>query len=626
MAYIGRSPARGQNREIDDISSSFNGSTTAFTLQSGGTNASPGSANQLFVNLGGVMQNPGTDFTVSNYTITFTTAPASGLSFWALIQGDSVDINTPADDSVTGAKLAVSLVAGDTLYASGTDTLARLPKGTDGQVLKLASGVPSWAADAQDSTLTTQGDILYRDGSGYARLAAGTSGHFLKTLGSGANPAWAAGGVSSDALSNTIGGTDAGANLDGSNATKNTFFGKDAGKLTDESKSHTAIGFEALATHSAAVGAGYEGNVAIGAQALKDSTSSYSTIAIGWQAGENVVGGYNNTLIGYRVALNGFITGNGHDNVGIGLEALKSATSCQHNVAIGSDAQESVTTGSYNVSVGTQSLWSATTGNENTAVGYYCAPTLTTGLANTFVGASCASTGTITGSDNVGMGTNAIYKVSTGVGNVVIGYKAGYEITTGGYNVCIGNYAGHGQITTQSKQLFIARANAAAGSNKTWIVGDSSGSCTQGDNTTSWTTTSDERLKKNIVDSTVGLSIIDNVKVRSFEYRTEAEIDRSKFTVTETKDEDGEFLQQLSLGHPGTRIGVIAQELETIAPKCIKTDDRGVKTVNSDDLFWNLITAVQELSTKNATLEADVTQLKTDNNSLVARVTALEAA
>jgi len=44
------------------------------------------------------------------------------------------------------------------------------------------------------STLTTQGDILYRDGSGEARLAAGTSGYFLKTQGSGANPIWAEAG------------------------------------------------------------------------------------------------------------------------------------------------------------------------------------------------------------------------------------------------------------------------------------------------------------------------------------------------------------------------------------------------------------------------------------------------
>ena len=40
------------------------------------------------------------------------------------------------------------------------------------------------------STLTTQGDIVYRNASGLARLGAGTSGQFLKTNGSGANPAW----------------------------------------------------------------------------------------------------------------------------------------------------------------------------------------------------------------------------------------------------------------------------------------------------------------------------------------------------------------------------------------------------------------------------------------------------
>ena len=40
------------------------------------------------------------------------------------------------------------------------------------------------------STLTTQGDILYRDGSGLARLGYGTAGQVLKTGGSGANPSW----------------------------------------------------------------------------------------------------------------------------------------------------------------------------------------------------------------------------------------------------------------------------------------------------------------------------------------------------------------------------------------------------------------------------------------------------
>ncbi len=41
-----------------------------------------------------------------------------------------------------------------------------------------------------------QGDILYRGAATWTRLGAGTSGHFLKTLGAGANPAWAEGGGS----------------------------------------------------------------------------------------------------------------------------------------------------------------------------------------------------------------------------------------------------------------------------------------------------------------------------------------------------------------------------------------------------------------------------------------------
>jgi hypothetical protein len=40
------------------------------------------------------------------------------------------------------------------------------------------------------TTLTTQGDIVYRDASGLARLGAGTSGQLLQSGGTGANVSW----------------------------------------------------------------------------------------------------------------------------------------------------------------------------------------------------------------------------------------------------------------------------------------------------------------------------------------------------------------------------------------------------------------------------------------------------
>ena len=46
------------------------------------------------------------------------------------------------------------------------------------------------------TVITTQGDLLYRDGSGLQRLGAGTAGQVLQTGGAGANPSW--GTVSSD--------------------------------------------------------------------------------------------------------------------------------------------------------------------------------------------------------------------------------------------------------------------------------------------------------------------------------------------------------------------------------------------------------------------------------------------
>ena len=54
----------------------------------------------------------------------------------------------------------------------------------------------------------------------------------------------------------------------------------------------------------------------------------------------------------------------------------------------------------------------------------------------------------------------------------------------------------------------------------------------------------------------------------------------------------------------GTQIGAIAQELEAVCPGCVTTQSTGVKAVDTDELFWHLVNAVKELSTKVKALEA----------------------
>ena len=167
MAYIGKEPNPGQNREVDDISSSFNGSTTAFTLQVNSQNVSPGSANSIIVSVGGVVQNPGTDYTIAASTITFTTAPANGLSFFGLVLGQGVDAITPADGSVTTTKIADQAV-----------DLTKLPHGTssnDGKFLRANNGADPTFETVSTAIQTTSGTDNFTIADG--NLVIATSGH-----------------------------------------------------------------------------------------------------------------------------------------------------------------------------------------------------------------------------------------------------------------------------------------------------------------------------------------------------------------------------------------------------------------------------------------------------------------
>ena len=158
MPYIGNN-LRSNNdyKTIDDISSSFNGSLQDFALTVGGSAPVPFPKyeTQLIISVGGVVQEPGTGFTLSGTNIVFGSAPASGESFFGVI-----------------------LAAADYLNAGGT-----FPDGT--------TSVPS--ITFSDDTDTG----IFRSGSGLVSIAAngvkvatfptsaGSSGQVLSTNGSG---------------------------------------------------------------------------------------------------------------------------------------------------------------------------------------------------------------------------------------------------------------------------------------------------------------------------------------------------------------------------------------------------------------------------------------------------------
>ena len=124
MAYIGRQNLGGAYRQLDDISSGFDGSDTTHTMQVNSQNVTVGDVNQIILSLGGVIQKPGTDFTVSGSVLTFTTAPAANTNFFAVLLGsDNGGTVTPTDGSVTGDKLASNIAittSGDISFDGGS--------------------------------------------------------------------------------------------------------------------------------------------------------------------------------------------------------------------------------------------------------------------------------------------------------------------------------------------------------------------------------------------------------------------------------------------------------------------------------------------------------------------------
>ncbi len=142
--WISKDPSSTSNiKELDNISSSFNGSTTAFTLQVGGVNVVPADVQQLIINIGNVMQNAGDDYTVSGSTLTFTTAPSAGLTFSGTLLGAKLTLSSVADGSVSPASITTTsnnyVVGGLTIDESAGIITAYQFKGDGSELTGVAS-------------------------------------------------------------------------------------------------------------------------------------------------------------------------------------------------------------------------------------------------------------------------------------------------------------------------------------------------------------------------------------------------------------------------------------------------------------------------------------------------------
>ena len=139
MAYIGR-PLNAGNLAVQSGTGDGSDTTPIATLNYATT------TNGIAVYLDGVRQLAGTDYNVTaQTTLTFTTAPANGVGVDVYFLGLEVSIPTPADSSISTAKLVDNSV-----------TLAKMAGGTDGQVITYdASGDPVAVGPGTDGQVLT---------------------------------------------------------------------------------------------------------------------------------------------------------------------------------------------------------------------------------------------------------------------------------------------------------------------------------------------------------------------------------------------------------------------------------------------------------------------------------------
>ena len=297
----------------------------------------------------------------------------------------------------------------------------------------------------------------------------------------------------------------------------------------------------------------------------------------------------------------------GSFNTAFGDAALRFNTTADNNTAVGYTAMYTNTTGQGCTALGRRAMYSNTTGSDNTAVGNQALYLNTTGANNASFGDNSMNANT-TGFQNTAIGTFAGGALTTGNRNTLLGAYTGQYggggTSTGGGNTFVGYGAiGSGSSVSGELVVFAPGTDSSAtgkGTGTGFIIAQTSGGTKngmfQGNNSSSWSVASDQRLKKNIVDNTDGLDIISQIQVRNFEYRLPEEVT--------------DLPQNQAVEKTGIQLGVIAQELQAVCPDCVTEQSTGVLSIDTDEIFWHMLNAIKELNAKLEAQALEIAQLK----------------
>ena len=366
-----------------------------------------------------------------------------------------------------------------------------------------------------------------------------------------------------------------------------TLVGYQAGLALTEGAKNTIVGYQAgvsLSTGTQATYVGYKAgnlatagsNTAVGYQALMDSTGGASNTAVGQVAGENCTGD-NNVFLGAYAGFNN----NEQDN----------------NVYVGSNSGANLDDGGNNTAIGKGSMQGPVASNDaanNVAVGYNALNAITDGTTN------------------VAVGSSAGLAITSATNCVLLGNQAGDTLTTGANNTFLGFHTEASAVDVTYEIIIgagVDSSNAFAGAGtETVKIGRTSDfiTCDFGENAT-WSHSSDIRIKKDIEDSELGLSFINDLRPVIYKKKSPSEY---------PKEFDGYDANETERKNPDRKhYGFIAQEVKEAMDKAGHSEfpvwsegKDGMQELGEAELITPLIKAVQELSAKVEELEAKLSE------------------
>lgn len=412
-----------------------------------------------------------------------------------------------------------------------------------------------------------QGQTTHGAGAINTNCSVGTSGTNHTLLGCGA-------GQSNSGSNNTFTGYNSGnANTTGSS---NSLFGVQAGLNNVTGDANSIVGYQAgngVASNS------YAQNSLFGYQAGYAITTGSNNVMAGFKAGFTNTTGSTLTILGHSADVGGtgltnasaiganatvmvsndMILGDNSTDVGIRLDG--DATGPLSPLSVG---------GSGNALYEIFGYQASTSNSAQGIRGEVITPTSSSNKAYATVGVVTTGTGStfgIYGSSQ--RGTAAANGRAYGVYGIASNATTGYNY--GVYGILAGTNSGAGVFGTDIGDLDVT-TTGSTGTFAGYFYGDllTTDDTPEKLNAGSWSGYSDKRLKKDIVSFTDGLNVLRQINPMSYKYN--------------------DIVPGFSTGK--TYMGVLAQDIQSVAPYCVGTSQLKIKQSNSQAFAGDIVETI----------------------------------